>query len=579
VPQQQTYRGVPQAKAWESFTRGLLHVGYIAFFVGLALQRIRDSWDDVWVLSFLIAGGTIFVVCAALNWNWIVRAIAQRRTLIGANVAAMILMALALLVMANYVGYRHYWRKDMTKSSRYTLSDKTKNILKGLDKDVKITMLFDPQTSEWYPEVRDLLDEYDHRSKHITVEETNPLRNKMKVEELAKRLKIDSIELNSVIFECGKKSKHIPQSDMIEYPPTMNPYMSQRQPPQFKGEDTFTSAILDVTEKKQAAIYFVQGHGERDIDNYDDEGLSQASKALKRDNYKVEKLQLATKMEIPDDCTVLVIMGPTKRFSDDELDVVRTYIDDEDGKVMIGLDPIIDERKQEESGLEPILEDMGVKIRRDLVVFNRINHPLFGAQTTPQVFVSGDGYGYHKIVEKMKTQYSSFYTACLVGEGETKGEQGEPGNTGMRVTSICKTIEASWGETNFASRAQYDEGTDEKGPISIAVAVQPKPKRPPMPYGPPPEEPKKGCRLVVFGDSDFCTNQMIKSPGNLTLFMNCINWLAKKESHLGIPPKSPDFNKIELQPQQRKAVFWSSVIGLPFLVLMLGAIVWWMRRS
>ena len=572
-----------ETKGWETFTRCLLTLGILGVLTGLVLWRVRDAWDDVWVLSFLVAGGTLFVICTALNWSWLVGGILQRRTMIGANVFVMLIFAVALLVIANYINHRHYWRKDMTRSSRYTLSGQTIGILEGLEKDIKITMLLSPQTSQWYPDIRDLLDEYDHRSKHVTVEEIDPLRSKMKVEELAKRLKIDDVSLNSVIFECGKKSKHVPQSDMLEQPPMMNPYMQQqRQPPKFKGEEAFTGAIKDVKEEKQTAIYFVQGHGERDTDNYDDEGLSEVAKTLKRDNFKVEKLHLATKMQIPEDCDVLAVMGPTKSFSDDELDVIRSYVNDEDGKVLIGLEPVIDERRQQPSGLEPVLEDLGVTLRTDLVVFNRINNPLFGAQTTPKAYVTGDGYGYHRLTEKIKTATSVFYTACLVDAQDTGGRPpNEPGGPGTQVTSICKTLEdVSWGETNFASRAQYDEGSDEKGPVSIAVAIEPKPKRPPMPYAPPPPpEETKGCRLVVFGDSDFCTNAMIRNPGNNALLMNAINWLAKKETHLGIPPKSPDFNRVDLQPRQQKAIFWSSVVGLPFLVLMLGSLVWWRRRS
>ena len=50
----------------------------------------------------------------------------KTKTLIGANVIFMILIAVAIFVFVSYINDRHYYRFDLTASGRYTLSAKTK---------------------------------------------------------------------------------------------------------------------------------------------------------------------------------------------------------------------------------------------------------------------------------------------------------------------------------------------------------------------------------------------------------------------------------------------------------------------
>ena len=97
--------------------------------------------------------------------------------------------------------------------------------------------------------------------------------------------------------------------------------------------------ILAVTQEKQSTIYFTTGHGERDFDVYrEDIGLSQLGKLLRRDNYKLEKLNLATQKKVPDGCDLLVIAGPIKTFREDEVAALRQYLAG-NGKLMVMLQP------------------------------------------------------------------------------------------------------------------------------------------------------------------------------------------------------------------------------------------------
>ncbi len=147
------------------------------------------------------------------------QSIKKQKTLIGANVIFMILIAIAIFVFVSYINDRHYYRCDFTASGKYSLTAKTKKILKNLDQPVFITsLLVKKQDYRFYGQVIDILEEYKYLSEKITVTLLNPLTDRTKITELAEKLKMDleELQINSVIFTCGDKSKHVQQSEVIE---------------------------------------------------------------------------------------------------------------------------------------------------------------------------------------------------------------------------------------------------------------------------------------------------------------------------------------------------------------------------
>ncbi len=94
--------------------------------------------------------------------------IKKQKTLIGANVIFMILIAIAIFVFVSYINDRHYYRCDFTASGKYSLTAKTKKILKSLDQPVFITsLLVKNQDYRFYGQVVDILEEYKYISDKI----------------------------------------------------------------------------------------------------------------------------------------------------------------------------------------------------------------------------------------------------------------------------------------------------------------------------------------------------------------------------------------------------------------------------
>lgn len=554
---------------FDQFSGYIILAGIIAVIAGFGISRIFNSWGLSSLIPIGIGGGVIigFSVTTAIRNKWFSSETSKRKALVGTNVAIMSIFAACIFAVIGFLNNRHYERFDLTLTGKYSLSGKTKNIIKNLEKSVVVTTLFNPGEL-FYEQIVDILKEYAYHSDKVKVESIDPLRNRTKVEELAKRLKIDDLQMNTVVFECGEYSKHVPQSEVIE----------RQYPFKFKGEEAFTEAILNVTQEEQTAVYFVTGHGERQFEDYDRSGISGIANALKRDNCRIAPLDILTTKKIPDDCEVLVVAGPTKAYLTEELNIIRNYLEGR-GKLLLMLEPAVNPNAP--TGFKTLMAEYGIIIRDDTVVYNRVNMPLFGMQTLAEIYVGKDEYADHKITDDLKSYNTILFGACSVDAA--------PANDQMPYQAIVlmRAPEGSWGETDVGNlrqnKPEFNIDVDLHGPVAMAVASEVKelPKSVTQSHPEFANDPKakpQGARLVILGDVNFATNEYIENPGNTDLFRNAINWLAKKEKQLGISAKPPDFRKAAISPIQMKVIFWISIAGIPVIPVVVGSIVWWKRR-
>jgi hypothetical protein len=183
------------------------------------------------------------------------------RLAIGLNVVTQTLIFAAIIMMVNYVNFRHFKRWDFSRNQKYALAPLTKNLLTGLKKPVKAVVFF-PSFQVIAQDVSALLREYEYASdKKLTVEVVDPYRNLLRAKELSEKYKFGSSD-NIVILDYEGKSKFVNAMDMAEMDNSGSMF---GQPPTvraFKGEEALTSALLEITEEKQSKVYFLTGHGE-----------------------------------------------------------------------------------------------------------------------------------------------------------------------------------------------------------------------------------------------------------------------------------------------------------------------------
>jgi ABC-type uncharacterized transport system involved in gliding motility auxiliary subunit len=105
---------------------------------------------------------------------------------------------------------------------------------------------------------------------------------------------------------------------------------------------------------------------------------------------------------------------------------------------------------------------------------------------------------------------------------------------------------------------------DLKGPVPLGVAVD--------------APTRGGARIVVFGNSRFAGNMLMTQGVNYDLFINSVRWLTKKEKLISIAAKTPETVSLDLGESQMNLVFLSAVVFLPLLSIIIGVLVWGVRR-
>jgi hypothetical protein len=69
------------------------------------------------------------------------------------------------------------------------------------------------------------------------------------------------------------------------------------------------------------------------------------------------------------------------------------------------------------------------------------------------------------------------------------------------------------------------------------------------------------------------------TPYQKDLFLNMVNWLTRRESHMGIAPKPERGVDYHVRPHIRKRVFLLVLVFMPLIAIMAGLGVWFSRRT
>ncbi|MFH0880062.1 MAG: GldG family protein [Lentisphaerota bacterium] len=475
------------------------------------------------------------------------------RMAMGLNAGIAVLLFFALMAMANYLSYRYYARTDWSSRHFYALSDKTLGLLDSLTNEVRVTFVFQ-LNHEHSANMNHLLKEFEARSPLIRVERVDPDRNLAQAEELARKYSLE--DSNVLIVEYDGREKIITADDLMEYDYTPVTYNQKPQAVAFRGEQALSSAIDMVTSGRRPVVSFLQGHGERDPDNFDEvQGYSGIARVMARDNIDVRKLTLGEQASIPADVEVLIVAGPEKSLSGPELNLLKIFLEQK-GRVIFLMDPLTS------TGLEGPLADWGVRLEKDVVVDG--TRTLSGRE----LFVTE--YGAHPVTRALKKITTVFYlprsVTALDRQSATERTPDQP-----RVVSLASSSESGWAEHNMDENPmKFDAGIDRPGPVSIAVAVE-KGASPGLDVGIP------STRLVVFGDSDFIANGG-QVGGNVDFFMSALNWLLDREPLMAIAPKPVEESRLLMDDAQLRWLFYMVVLAVPGIVVVMGALMWLKRR-
>src|SRR5216683_1676409 len=220
---------------------------------------------------------------------------------------------LAILGAANWLANRHNKSVDSTSNKKFSLSDQTVKVVKGLSKDVTIT---DYDKTSSFTTSRDLLDRYGNLSSKLHVVYVDP----DKKPQVAKAAGVRSY--GQIFVDSGTKKEEAKSLT----------------------EEEVTGALIRSLKSGERNACFVSGSGEHSLDDSGRSGYSNAKEALEKNNYKTRTISLlqagtattpaavklgqpaapsaagAPRPEVPKDCTVLAVAGPKYDYTQPEVD-------------------------------------------------------------------------------------------------------------------------------------------------------------------------------------------------------------------------------------------------------------------
>jgi ABC-type uncharacterized transport system involved in gliding motility auxiliary subunit len=444
-----------------------------------------------------------------------------RQTRYTGYVTLYILIVVGVLVLANWLANRHNKSLDTTANRKFSLSDQTEKLVKGLKQDIRLTY-FDK--TENLQRGKDLLDRYDTLSTKLKVDYIDP----DKKPQAAKAAGIRNY--GSIVIDAGPRHEEAKSLT----------------------EEEVTSALIRATRTGERTVCSVAGSGEHGLDDTGREGYASLKQLLERSNYKTRAISLLEKAEVPKDCSVLLVGGPRFEYPQPIVDALKTYVEG-GGRALILLDAPVATGSasiSENAALVAQLAEWGVVANKDLALDTSGIGQFFG---TSEVIPLVTTYESHPIVAPM-TDVATGFPMSRTLDVKTGGSW-----TGQKLFSSSAN---SYATTNLSSREiSINPAKDKKGPLTLGVASS-----------------SGNNRIAVVGSSTWVANSAIGFQGNRDLFLNMVNWLSSDEELISIRPKDPEDRRLALNRRQMSLILYTSVFLLPLAVIGAGISVWWKRR-
>jgi ABC-type uncharacterized transport system involved in gliding motility auxiliary subunit len=523
-----------------------LLVGFLAL-VGSLLVNILGFSDQYHRTSqvLLVLGGVLIFFVAFLNHKAIIEFFRKKQTLYGLNSVLMALLFLAALGLLNYLGQKHSKEFDLTEDKINNLTEQSEKVVQTLKSKVLLTVIL---KKEHQMPAKDLLEKYRKVSpKFFTYKFLDE--------------KSDPVAVQTFMKSKSKTAKYGMASLMI------HPGEVDKMREIFLDtatEESITNGIIKLTQSNKPKVYFLQGHGEKNIGSSGSGGIDMVVESLTSSGNEVKMFTIAGSSKIPEDASVIVVAAPRSGYLPEEISVIRSYLR-AGGRGIFLLDP--DLFGKTDRVLNTLLTEFGVDIPNALVLDPRAVVP--GNENWAAPLISS--YAPLHPITKEATSHSYFPVSQVIQKGSPP--------RGLQVDWLFQGTSDSWGESDIASlraadggKPKFNEGKDVKGPVKLAVAVSgifpdddeveknEKDHKEDDGHGHSVESsnqdsPNKEMKLVVVGNGQFIGNGF-SNLFNHDLFINMVNWTTGQEDLISIRPK-----------KERKVVFEASKASLASISL------------
>jgi ABC-2 type transport system permease protein len=483
-----------------------------------------------------------------LSFSW------ARRWSAALNLLITVAAVLALVAMFNYLSIRHYTRFHLNRSAEAALSSRTREVLASLTNNLKVIVYFDSQES-LFPRVKGLLKEYQYASPRIQVEYVDYMRDVAAALKVKDDYKLTADNRDVVIFDSNGNKVVASASELSDYDTAdlIAGRSKEVTRTHFKGELVFTSKIYSVAAAKKTVAYYMLDNGQHAVDGDSNEGYGKFIALLNdENNFVVRPLRLIGTNEIPTDCSLLIIAGPTRPLAAVELERIQRYLQ-QGGRALIAFNQQT-AWSAARTGLEKLLEKWNVQVGQNFVA-DKENSPSSSAFD-----VVATELGAHPIMNPIRGGRVLLFMPRSI-------RALKPGNGRDEDSKVDELLFTGPRSIVYVSPREIDPTLAGPKPLMAVVEKSVTGLQ------------RGSTRIVVLGDSVLWGNNFIKNDANRDLAAATANWLVNQSVLLnGIPPRALKTYKITMTHKQMRSVQWALIAGLPCGILFIGLLVWLRRR-
>ena len=584
-----------------SYSAPLVIAGVVALVSGIILVAFVSSMRLYGYIDIGIGIGLIALV-ALIQLSSVAAAFISRTGRYGVNSAVMMAAFTGIIVVIGVIAFENHKRFDLTATNQFSLADRTKDILENLEEPV--------HAIAFYKEARN--PNLDTLVRRTRVEETFRDFRAARASKFSYEFKDPDLVPDIVRNYFGDTpAAFVNQSVILEGVNTGTIHTiepSDRSFTQFEQE--LVSGILVVSGEEQKTVYFLEGHGERNINSGLEEGYREIGQWLVGENYRVESLRWGLEDEdvrVPDgtcpegtapqacppEAALIVIAGPKfelpeahrealdKYLSGPQYNAQGEFVNYKGGRIIFLAEPDSPESFAE------YLARWGV-VPLPGYVLDEVNSPIGQPRT-----LKLQAFNLLQVPQELIGEVPQHILQTLFGittpKGQALGDTYMPGATAFVTINDNQRLPVPLAFTSQDSYLIGDiqrdeaikgdgEDADRKGQFAPVVYIQA--------FTPVGEEPLASSAqsqpgsLIAFGDSDFLTNSSLATGrgSGIDFFLNSANYLLGDFALESIRAKALTFRELNLNRNEERFVQWTSWLLLPGIMGLLAGLVWWLRR-
>ncbi len=359
---------------------------------------------------------------------------------------------------------------DMTADKVNSISEDNIKFIKGIDKEVKVTVCAKQEEysnymsyyaqeynvndnsgayADYYEQTMSLIEKYNNYNSKIKVEFNDTQDSSFS--EILSKYSNEELRYGDIIVSCDfggtERYKIVGYQDIYKlYEDTSMQQYYGYTTVAVEGnniETALTSAIAYVVNDEQKKVAFLTGHSKEDLS-------ASYRELLTTNNYIVEVIDDKIVNEISDEYDAIFLVAPNRDFIEDELNCIANYLDNGE-KYGKGLVFVADATAPYLKNFYGFLEEWGIEVGDGVLFETDSNYHLEGKPTLMGTFPTGDD----KIINGM----NYCITSSNIPLNPIFNEEGDKKVTTFYTTSSSVVAAPKGTANSWKGAEEYEKGS------------------------------------------------------------------------------------------------------------------------